>query len=285
MEVVDGLDRRACRRRPDRPPARRPPQRGRPGRRTHEQPGALGEPHRGPQLRGHLGRGQPDAEGSPRRGLAAEQGVDPGAQVGIGGQGHVEPLAQAGRVEAEQAALLVDDRAAGGAPGQRGRVLEGAAHPPPAGAAEGAVDAAQHPDGEAGAAGGRAGHGVGERPDLGAAVGPGQRRGTGRVDGEQDEVAVHVGGHRGGLLGPAVRERDLRWCGRAGCAVGEHEPVGDDDAAPSAAAAPDADDRRAGVGEDGAGGLGEGAADRGGGGRGHGDSVPRMGAGHLCDAE
>ena len=73
----------------------------------------LGQAHRLAQLPGHPGRGDADAEPGPGRGLAPAEGVEALAQLGVGRQGQVEPVAQPVGVDAEQPAFGVDR----GAPG------------------------------------------------------------------------------------------------------------------------------------------------------------------------
>ena len=75
--------------------------------------------------------------------------VDPGAQGGVGRQRQVEALADAVRVEADQPAGGVDERAARRARRERRRVLEAAVDPPAARAAEGARHGRHEAEGDA----------------------------------------------------------------------------------------------------------------------------------------
>ena len=135
-------------------------------------------------------------------------------------------------------------------------------------AAEGALDAAHHAEGDARAAVGGAADREHDVARLGGLVGPGQRRCARGVDLEHDEVAVGVDRRHLALHGPAVGEGDLGGAVAQVVGVGEDVPVGDDDPAPAARGPADAHDGRGGGGEGGAGRLAEGGGLGGGHGRG-----------------
>ena len=138
----------------------------------------------------------------------------------------------------------------------------------PRGPRRNAVDAADEPDGDPGAAGGGAGQRVDQPAGLGVGLRPRHGGHVGGVHLEDDEVAVDVHGRDGGLVAAPVGEGDLGGAVAQVVGVGEHGARGDDDAAAPAALAADADDGGAGGGEDGASGLRERPSDRCGG-RGH----------------
>ena len=75
-----------------------------------EQAVAVGQPDRAPQLAGGPARHQPHAQVEAGRRLAPGKALDPGPEVVVGGDRQVEALAQAVGVQADQAAVAVDDR-------------------------------------------------------------------------------------------------------------------------------------------------------------------------------
>ena len=110
-----------------RPRARRPRSAGEPSStRPHEQAVALGEADRPAQARGPPRRGQRHAQAAAARGPRRRRGRRPGPEGGVGGERQVEAVAQPVGVDADEAAVGVDERAARRAPGQRRGVLEAA---------------------------------------------------------------------------------------------------------------------------------------------------------------
>jgi hypothetical protein len=138
-------------------------------------------------------------------------------------------------------------------------VLDGAADPAAAGAAEGATDARDEAGGDpvAAAGSGQGEHGV---ADVGLDVRPAQR---GHVAGghvEDDDVVVGIGAHHGPLGVGSVGKGDLGGAVAQVVGAGQH-PVRGDDHAGAACMAADGDGGRGGdgVGRPGGGGdLGEG---------------------------
>ena len=125
--------------------------------------------------------------------LAAAERVDAGLEGGVGGQGEVEALAEPVGVQADERPLGVEERAAGRTRRQRRRVLDAAGDPPAARAAERPRDRRDDAEGDARAAGGVAAAPNTDGADGQAVAGaPRERRGAGRVDVDDGEVAVDV---------------------------------------------------------------------------------------------
>ena len=101
-----------------------------------QQPVALGQPDGGAQLARGARWGERDAERGRGRRLAARERVHAGVQRGVGGQREDQPAVHAHGVDPEQAAVAVDERAAGRPARQRRGVLERAADPAAARPAE-----------------------------------------------------------------------------------------------------------------------------------------------------
>ena len=89
-----------------------------------------------------------------------------------------------------------------------------------------------------------------------AAVAPGDRRGTGRVDCHDREIAVAIDTGHGAAGRAPVGERDGDLVAAQVVGIGQDLAVGDDDAG-AAGVAPDADDGGAGGGGDGTDGRAE----------------------------
>ena len=77
--------------------------------RAHQEALAVRQAHRRAQLPGDIAGGEAHAEHEPASRLAAHQGVDALAQRAIGRQREVEAVRQAGGVEADDEAMLIDE--------------------------------------------------------------------------------------------------------------------------------------------------------------------------------
>ena len=221
-----------------------------------EQSVPLGEADRAPQLAGHVGRRQPDAEAAGNGDLAGRQVAQAVPQRLIGREGEVEALAEAVGVQADDPTLTVDDGAARRAAAQGGGVLEAAADATAAGAAEGAVGGADRAGGHADATVAEAADGVDGLAEVGRAA-PLDDGSVAGVDPDDGEVAVDVVAGDGARLLAAVGEAhgDLRAAEVVG--VGDDGAGLDDDATAAATVAADAHDG----GADPVGGLAGGVLD------------------------
>ncbi len=137
-----------------------------------EQAVGVRQADRAAQPPGHVAGSDGDAELRRLDGLPAGQRVDPASQRLVGGNGQVEALTQAVRVDPEQLSRGVQDRAARGARQQRSRVLEAAGDAHAARAAEGTVDARDEPERHPQPAAARVGQPEDRRPDRGRLGGP-----------------------------------------------------------------------------------------------------------------
>src|SRR5262249_44433689 len=201
-----------------------------------------------------------DAEPRPLHGLAAAEGIDALAQRGVGGPGQVEPLADPVRVDRDDPAGRVDQRAAGRARGERRGVLDAAADLGATRTAGRSLDARDEAGGDPGravAAGPQPEDGV---ADGGIGVREGQRGRAGGVDVDDREIAVRVDAADRTDGGPAVAERDGDLVAAEIVGGGQDAAGGHDDAAAAdpAADANDAAGSRVGDRADGGGELFEG---------------------------
>jgi hypothetical protein len=179
---------------------------------------------------------------SPRR-----QPLDPAAQRLVGRYGQVETVAQAVRVDPEQLAPGIEDRAARGAGQQRGGVLEAAGDAQAARAAEALVDPRDGPERHPQPAPARVGQGEDRCPDGGRRGRPRQRGGLAGVGLDDGEVAVDVVPGHGSLGGAPVGEGDRHRRAAYVVRVGQHPPLAEHDAGAGAPPLPDARHRGAGV--------------------------------------
>jgi hypothetical protein len=167
-------------------------------------------------------------EAPPGRDVALGQPVDPRAQLGAGGKGEVEAVAQPVGVDAEQPSGGVDHRTAGRAPAERGGVLQRSADQAPARTPEGLPDGRDEPEGDPGPEGtppDREHRG----PDLGRRLGPFQGLDVARRHLDHGQVAVDVGsGHGAGLL-PPVGEGHRHLGAPQVVGVGDDQPRPDHD--------------------------------------------------------
>jgi hypothetical protein len=193
-----------------------------------EQAVALGQADRAAHLPGDVRRRQREAQPARLGGLAAAEAVE---RVGGDGHGDDQPAVEAHGVEAEQPSARVDQRAAGGAAGQRGGVLDRAGQAPaarPAQAPLGGGDEAQGCAQPAPA-------GVGERDDRRAepraiALGEPDLRGVAGVDVEHGEPGVAVDARDGRVGAAAVGEDDGGLAAAQRVRDGGDPPGRDDDA-------------------------------------------------------
>ncbi len=174
--------------------------------------------------------------------LATGEGVDPLLERGVGRQREIEALADAVGVEPDELARGVDDRPARRAGRERRRVLDRAGDPPAARAAERALDAGDEADGDARRAAGRGRGAEHRRADAGCPSPYRERRGAGRVDLDDREVAVPVDAGDPPGRGPAIGEANGGLAAAQVVGVRDDAAVGDDDAR-AALPLPDADDR------------------------------------------
>ena len=213
----------------------------------NQNPVAVRQTHGPPQMPRHMTRRHRHPEPRPNGRLTARQGVDPGPQIVVGGQGQIEALAEALRVQPEQPPLGVENWTARRARRQRSRVLDAAADEPAAGAAERPGHSGDLTDGgpQAAAPGSRHGEHHGPYPRQRSAP-PRQWRRAGGVDFEHGEIAVHVHAKQTATLPPAVGE-DARGSIAVDVVGVREDPVGGQDhaAAPMPASA-DADHGRRG---------------------------------------
>src|SRR6266540_26811 len=119
-----------------------------------QQPVTLGQADGVAHAPRDAGVGDADAQPWPGGRLAPGERVEPPAQLGVGGDGQVEAVAEAVGVDAEQAALRVDHRPARRAPAERRGVLQAAGDAAAARPAEGAVHGGDEADRDAPAAAG-----------------------------------------------------------------------------------------------------------------------------------
>ena len=164
---------------------------------TDEDAVTLGQPDRSAHPPRDMRWRDGHAEARAGRRLAAAQGVDPGAQLGVGRQGQVEALADPVGVEADERPVGVEQRAAGRTGRERRGVLDAAVDPPATGAAERAGDRRDEAERDARPAA-VAGAGPEDRAADGErrAVAPLERGRAGGVDVDDGEVAVAVARRR-----------------------------------------------------------------------------------------
>ena len=185
-------------------------------------------------------------EPRPAHRLAAGEGVDALAQRGVGGTGEVEPLADPVRVEGEEPARAVDERARRTNPEASGAVCSRL--PPirlPPGPRNVCSMADTVPAVTRAAPAPVAARPKTTSPMAASASDQASGRRPGRVDLDDREVAVRIDAADRAALRSAVAERDGDLVAAEVVGVGEDAAVGDDDAAAAVALA-DADDGRAG---------------------------------------
>ena len=184
------------------------------------------------------------SRGRSRR-LATAERVDPAAQGGVGRQGEVEPLADPVRVQADERPSP-STSAPPDEPGASGAVcstLPAIRRPPGPRNARRHAETRPNVTRDAAADGGR-GAEDGRAHVERVAGAPGDRRGAGRVDRDDREVAVGVDAGDGAARGSPVGEGDRDLVAAQVVGVGQDLAVGDDDAGATAVSA-DADDRTA----------------------------------------
>src|SRR5436190_19501533 len=220
-----------------------------------EEPGAVAQANGGTKPTRDVGWSDRDAEPGPGNRFAAAEGVDALPQGRIRRPGEVEALADAVRVDRDDATLRVHEGAAGRAGCERGGVLDAAADLCPAGAAERALDAGHETGRHAGGAVAAGRQAEDDVADRGIGVREAERRGARRVDVDDREVPVTVDAADLADGRTAITEGDGDLVAAEIVGIGQDAAVGDDNAAAADSAA-DPDDARGG-------GVGDGA-DRGG---------------------
>ena len=169
----------------------------------------LGEPDRSAHPARDVGWRDRDAEPHPLRRLAATKRIDPLAKLVVGRQREVEALADAVRVDADEPAGCVEERATGRARRERRRVLDAALDPPATGATEGTRDRGHKSERHSRSAAVARSGAEDRRPDSKCGtVAPLERRCIGGVDVDRRKIAFAVEAGDGAADASAVGERD-----------------------------------------------------------------------------
>ncbi len=185
--------------------------------------------------------------------LAAGELLDPVCQQLVGGHGEDQASLQAQGVEAQEAPVEVDQRAAAGSGREWRGVLEAVLDPPAARPAKAAACRGDEPGRGAQAAAA----GIAERDDraaerdgLGGGGVPLERLGVTGVDGNDCQVERGCCPAHLALAPPPVGECDANALIAQVVGAGDHAVLGDDDSAAAPPAAPETDDRRTNAGGD-----------------------------------
>ena len=176
------------------------------------------------------------------RRLATGEGLDPLLECGVGRQREIEALADAVGVQPDELARGIDERPARRARRERRRVLDRTGDPPATRPTERALDARDEADRDAGCATGRGRRAEHRGADARLPVAVSERRGAGRVDLDDREVAVPVDAGDPPGRGPAIGEANGGLATAQVVGVRDDATVGDDHARATLALA-DADDR------------------------------------------
>jgi EmrB/QacA subfamily drug resistance transporter len=190
---------------------------------TDEEAVGLGQAHGAAEPLGHVPGGDDDAKLWRRRGLAAGERIGLAAQRLISGNGQVEALPQAVRIDPEQLARRVKDRAAGRARKQGCGVLEAAGDAAATRTAERAIDAGDESERHSQPAAARIGQREDRHADAGRrGGGPRQRRHVTGIDLDDGEVAVDVTPGHASVGRAPIGEGDLYLVAAYVVRVGQH---------------------------------------------------------------
>jgi hypothetical protein len=179
---------------------------------------------------GRLARRDRRTEPAPLRHRTRSEALDPLVQLVICGDRQIETLLHPMRTHTHHPALQVEDRAAGRATTEGGRVLQTAGDPASTGAAERSAKRGDRPHRcvEAPATGVRQRHD--ELAELCRRVGPGGGGYTSGVDGDHRQVTVDVGGNGGPDCLATVGELDDGFGAAQIVRVRDHQVLADNDA-------------------------------------------------------